>query len=90
VGLKLWDGNMEGIEWHVFQTNPCGVEAAGAPAFELVDDAFQTNPCGVEALRGLLKCLRVEGFRRTLVGLKRRTLVEYIDVPWVSDEPLWG
>jgi len=31
-----------------FQTNPCGVEAAGAPVLELVDDGFRRTLVGLK------------------------------------------
>ena len=70
MGLKRPSSRGRSIRTRRFQTDPRGVEALGMMHPYIQNHVFQTDPRGVEAGVQTENIGVINGFRRTLVGLK--------------------
>ena len=91
VGLKQPDQQVETRYPASFRRTLVGLKPSGRETGVTPVCEFQTNPCGVEASSyESIRWTVHEGFRRTLVGLKRYCEIAPVGTERVSDEPLWG
>ena len=71
VGLKQQRQGRQSDQRHLFQTDPCGIEADGVRGVHEDIERFRRTLVGLKRGRERGRDASARRFRRTLVGLKR-------------------